>query len=108
MFRLAKLGVFPSRFIDLKDYVDFCALFIFGTAMRRQWMTKGKKSGSISKDTGHKTRSVVSVNHLQSDKSGLVPQLSCKLTSARIWAAQVMVEHFSDLTYVHLIRSTIQ
>ena len=26
----------------------------------------------------------------------------------RIWAAQVMVEHFSELTYVHLIRRTTQ
>ena len=39
---------------------------------------------------------VVSVDQLHSDQTVLVPQLSGKLTSARIWSAQVMVGHFSD------------
>ena len=38
----------------------------------------------------------------------MVPQLSGKLTSARIWSDQLMVDHFSDLTYVHIMIITSQ
>ena len=77
-----------------------------GTARRRQLGTKGKKPGSIKKDTDNNTGYGVSLEQLQKNQPGLVPKLSGKLTSARIWDAQVMVDHFNDLTYVHLIRST--
>ena len=50
----------------------------------------------------------VSVEQLQSDQTVLVPQFSFKITGAIIWLAQVMMDHYSDLTYVQLIRSTIQ
>ena len=35
----------------------------------------------------------VSVDQLQSAQTGLLPQLLGKLTSARIWSAEVMVDH---------------
>ena len=81
---------------------------MFGTEYRRQQITKGKKSGSIRKETGNKLVSGVSVYQLQSDQPGLIPQFSGKLTSARIWSDQVMVDNFSDLTHVHLTRITSQ
>ena len=37
-----------------------------------------------------------------------VSQLSVKLKSARIWYAQVMLDYFSDLHHMHLMRSTTQ
>ena len=43
MFRLAKLGVFPSIFIDLKDDAPLCASWMFGTSRSRKWITKGNK-----------------------------------------------------------------
>ena len=46
---------------------------------------KGKKSGSISKDTNYKPGARVSVYQIQSYLTGLVLQLSGKLTSACIW-----------------------
>ena len=64
MFRLAKLGVLPSKFLDLKDYVLLCASFMFGTARKRQQRTKWKKSGSIRKDTDNNPGAVVSVDHI--------------------------------------------
>ena len=51
---------------------------------------------------------VVSVDQLQSSHPVLVSQFSCKLTSACIWSAQVMMDHFNELTYLHLMRSTNQ
>ena len=62
----------------------------------------------IRKDTDGKPRAGVSVDQLQLSQPGLVPKFSGKHTSARIWTAQVMVDHFSDSPYVHLMRSTIQ
>ena len=81
---------------------------MFVTASRMQWITKVNKSESIRKDTDNNPVSGVSVYQLQSDPPGIVPQLSGKITIAHIWDAQVMVDHFSNLTYVHLMRSTNQ
>ena len=45
MFRLSKLGVLPSIFIDLKDDVHLCASCMFGTERRRQHIKKGTNQG---------------------------------------------------------------
>ena len=81
---------------------------MFGKSRRRQWITKENKSVSIRRETENNPGSGVSVDQLHSSQPGLVPQLSGKLTSARIWASQVMVDHFSDLNYVHTITGTRQ
>ena len=81
---------------------------MFLISRRRKLITKGNKLGSIIKDTDNKAGYGVSVDQLQSDQPELVPQFSGKLTSARIWSVKLMVNHFSDLTYVNLIGSTIQ
>ena len=36
MFRLAKLGVLSSIFLDLKDYAPLCKSYMFGAASRRK------------------------------------------------------------------------
>ena len=51
MFRLAKLGVLPSRFLRLKGDVPLCESCMFGTERRRKWRKKWNKSGSIRKET---------------------------------------------------------
>ena len=71
-------------------------------------MKKVDKPGSIRKETDNKPGYGVSVDQLQSYQTGLVPQFSGKITSAYIWATQVMVDLFIDLMYVQLIRITIQ
>ena len=81
---------------------------MFGTLSRSKWITKGKKSGSIRKENGNNPGDEVSVDQLQLDQPELVPQFSGKLTSTHIWSAQVMMDHFSDVTYLYLIRSTSQ
>ena len=88
--------------------MPLCGSCKFGTVRRKKWTTKGKKSGSIFRDTENKTGAEVSVYQLQSDQPLLVPQFSVELTSAQIWSIQLIVNHFSDLNYVQLMRSTIQ
>ena len=106
MFRIAKLGFLPSLFLDLKYDMTLCVSCVFVTARRMQWITKGKKLESIRKEADNNPVSAVSLDQIQSYQPCLVPQFSVKLTSARIWSAKVMVDHLSDLTYVHLIIST--
>ena len=108
MFRLAKLVVIPSIFLDFKYDVPLCSLFMFRTGRNRQYKIKGKKLVSIRKETDNNPGSGFSVDQLQSDELVLVPQLSGKLTGAKIWSAQVMVDHFSHLVYVDLLISTSQ
>ena len=57
---------------------------MFGTESRSQWRKKGKKSDFIWKGTDNKPRAALFVDQIQSDQTGLVPQFSGKLTSARI------------------------
>ena len=84
MFRLSKLGFLTSRLLYLKDDVPLCYSQMFGRASGRQWMTKGKKSESIGKETINKPGSGVSVDQIQSDQEELVSQFSGKFISAHI------------------------
>ena len=88
--------------------MPLCESCMFGTSRRRQWVKKWSKLGSTRKDTNSKPGSAVSLDQLRSAQLGLSIQLSGKLTSMRILFKKVMVHHFSDLTYVHLIRITSQ
>ena len=108
MVILAKIGVPSSQSLDMNDDVPLCASFMFRTARISQWITKWNKSGTVGKYTDNKQVAAVSVDQLQSDQTGLVPQFSGKLTSTHIWSTQIMVDHFSILTYEHLMRSTTQ
>ena len=80
---------------------------MFIISSRSQWITKGTKSGSKSKETDNNPGSGVSLGQLQSDQLVLVPKFSGKLTSARILDTQVMADHFIDLAYMYLTISTI-
>ena len=51
MSRLEKLGVFPSRCLNLKDNVPLYAPCISGTERRRKCITKRNKSRYASKGT---------------------------------------------------------
>ena len=81
---------------------------MFCTESRLQQRTKGNKSGYILKDTDNKSVSAASFYQIHSAQTVLVLQFLGKLKSARIWSVQVLVDHFSDLTYINLIRSTSQ
>ena len=66
MFRLAKLGVLTSRFLDFNDDVPFCASCMFGSSRRSKWRTKEKISGYIRKETDDNTGAAFSEDQLQS------------------------------------------
>ena len=39
---------------------------------------------------------------------GLIPQIGGHLIAAMIWDANIFVDHFSDIIYIHLMQSTTQ
>ena len=81
---------------------------MFGISKILQCITKGKKSGSIRKETENKPGSAVSEDQFQSARPVLVPQFSGKLTIICSWATQVTVDRFSDLAYENLMGITMQ
>ena len=61
MFRLEKLGVILSRFLDLKDDLPLCESCMFGTASIRKRIVKVNNPVSTNKETENKTGAGVSV-----------------------------------------------
>ena len=108
MFRLSKIVVFPSIFLDLKDGVHLCASWIFGKARKNKLRIKGNKLGFIRKETDNNPVAEVSLDQLKSIQTWYVPRLQGKLSITRSWDAQVVVVHFNYLTYVYLIKIKIQ
>ena len=102
---LAEKGYLPKRLLKCQDKPPKCIACEFGTAHRRPWRTKGKKSGSIRKDDQVKPGDGTSVDQIVSAQPGLIPQMAGFLTSDRIWGATTFCDHVSDFVYVHLMRN---
>jgi len=66
----------------------------------------GKRT--IKKESEDNSGAYVSVDQLVSAQPGLVPQISGRLTSARIWAATVFLDYITRHVYVHLMRDQTQ
>ena len=104
IFLLAELGHLPKRLLDCKSKLPLCVACQFGTAHRRPWRVKGKKSGSIRKANQVEPGDGVSIDQIVSAQPGLIPQMSGFLTSRRIWGVTTFCDHVSDFVYVHLMR----
>ena len=102
---LAKYKFLPKRLLECRDSIPLCVACQFGTAHRRPWRVKGKKSGSIRKDTHVEPGDGVSVDQIISSQPGLIPQMSGYLTSERLWGCTTFVDHVSNYVYVHLMRN---
>ena len=101
---LAKRGFLPKRFLEYPNKVPLCVSCQFGSAHRRPWRTKGKKSGSIRRPEQKEPGDGVSIDQIISSQPGLIPQMSGFLTNKRIWGCTTFVDHVSDFVYVHLMR----
>jgi hypothetical protein len=99
---MAKRGILPSRLAKCR--VPVCQSCLFGKMDKRNWKTKVYQEGGLDKAV--KPGEMVSVDQLQSPIPGLVAQLKGTPTRERYTCATIFVDHFSDLTYVYLQRST--
>jgi hypothetical protein len=99
---MAKRGMLPSRLAKCR--IPSCQSCLFGKLSKRNWRTKEYNEGGL--DKAMRSGEMVSVDQLQSPVPGLIAQLKGTPTRERYTCATVFVDHFSDLTFVHLQRST--
>ena len=107
MFQLVDQGILPPEFAQLKADIPLCASFIYVQAHCKAWHTSGKKL-AMSRDTNNSPGKGTSTDQLVSGQPDLIPQIGGHLNAAIIWAANVFVDHFSNLVYVYLMQSTMQ
>ena len=100
---MAKLGLLPARLA--KCDVPVCSACQFGKASRRPWRQKSTKN-SAEVEPPARPGDVVSVDQSIAGIPGLIAQLAGFLTRARYAVVTVFVDHFSNLSYVHLQRNT--
>ena len=99
---LAVKGVIPSH---LKDaHLPTCRSCLLAKAQRKAWRTKGKKEQTIAPRECKVAGDIVSMDHLQSFIPGFVGQSTGRLTMSRYVGAVFFVDHFSDMSFVHLVK----
>ena len=98
---LSALGILPRKLLKVKP--PKCAGCLYGTMTKRPWCKKSaNKQSSIWEDSG--TGECISVDQMESSTSVFIAQLKGKPTNQRYRAATIFLDHYSDLTYVHLQR----
>ena len=81
-----------------------CAGCLYAATTRVPWRRKGKKMKRLKIET--KPGLCVSVDQLESRLQGFIVQLKSKITNERYNTATISIDHFCDLSYVHLQQST--
>jgi hypothetical protein len=103
--RLSKKGVIPKYLEKVK--APLCYSCMMGKQTRRPWRGKGKKNlRQIRQANETFPGANTSTDQMISPFGGLIPQLKGKLMRAKFYAATIFVDHFTDYTYVHLMRDT--
>lgn len=106
MIKMAEAGLLPR--VISKVRFPTCPSCNIGKATRRPWRHKQ------SRTTKHKQKvptikaagDCVSVDQLQSTTPGLIAQLRGFITKQRYHYATIFVDHYSDLGFVHLQRTS--
>jgi GAG-pre-integrase domain len=98
--RLAAAGELPKRPKNVKD--PMCASCMYGMMTRRPWRTKTSPTQVQGGRSVLEPGDCVSVDQMQSPVPGHIAQVKGHPTKERYTAATVFVDHYSDVTFVHL------
>ena len=101
--RMSNEGRLPPKLQQCRT--PKCAACLYGKATKRSWRTRAKPN-RIAPRTVEGPGDCVSIDQLESSTPGLIAQLRGWLTKQRYTTATVFTDHFSDLSYVYLQRST--
>lgn len=101
--RLANRGCL-SKQLEFVTRMSICASCAFADASKQQWRGKAEPR-KIRKGTDKRGRKT-SCDYPISHESGLIAQVTGRLTYQKYAGAIVFTDHFSDFTYTHLIRGT--
>ena len=97
---MAQVGLIPRDLANVDP--PTCPGCAYGKAIRKKWRHKGMRNNrhiKIATAPGQ----VVSMDQLVSPTPGFVPIHRGRPTNQRYVGATVFVDHYSDLTYVHLM-----
>ena len=99
---MARQGTLPAKLA--KCPIPLCASCFYGKATKRATATKTPVSILPQKKITQPGQ-VVSVDCLTSADPGLIAQMAGGLTNARYLHVCVFVDHYLDLSYVHLLKT---
>ena len=103
--RLAKKGIIPKRLAGIKP--PLCVACQMGKQHRKPWRGKGKKNRKhIRKPEDNFPGANTSTDQMISPYGGMIPQTKGRLMKAKYYAATVFVDHYTDYTYVHLMKDS--
>ena len=103
--KLIKIGLLPTKFRAVLKKPPLCISCVFGKMQKRKWRTSKDDFRPIRKDSESFPGARVSTDQIISAQPGLLPRMEGGHTRARIWAATVFKDHFSDIIYTHLMTS---
>jgi hypothetical protein len=99
---MAKIGTLPKAIETCP--LPVCPSCLYGKAKRKPTQTKAKRSINPAIEV-REPGDCVSVDVLVSNTPGLIAQTKGWMTTRRYCYACVFVDHLSDFTYVHLLRT---
>jgi hypothetical protein len=99
---MARIGTLPTTLETCP--LPVCPSCLYGKAKRKPTQTKTKKSINPARQL-REPGDCVSVDILVSRTPGLIAQTKGWMTTSRYCCACVFVDHWSDFTYVHLLRA---
>jgi Reverse transcriptase (RNA-dependent DNA polymerase) len=102
--QMAANGELPRRLAKCQD--PLCAACLYAQATRRAWRTKATAHQIGEQQTISKPGDCISIDQMESPVPGYVAQMKGIPTKSRYNAATIFVDHYSDITFVHLQQST--
>ena len=96
--KMAAIGCIPTKLARCQ--IPMCQACAYGTMKKRPWRTSATPQTIMYEAS--KPGMCVSVDQLESPLGGLIGQLKGIPTKARFRVATIFIDHYSDLSYVHL------
>ena len=100
---MAKQVIIPRHLATCN--VPICSACQYGKATRRPWRNKTRKD-NLSVTKVRRPGQTVGIDQMISKTPGLIAQMRGFLLRQRYMVCTVFVDHFSNLSYVHLQKST--
>jgi hypothetical protein len=102
--RVTKRGELPKRLARCPDLM--CTSCIYGHMTKKPWRTRAEPITIARQRSITQPGDCVSIDQMESPVPGFVAHIKGTPTKERYNSATVLTDYFSDMTYVHLQKST--
>jgi hypothetical protein len=96
---MSKAGILPWKLASRR--VPVCQVCLFRKATRHLWRRKTARNRQATNMISA-PGDCVSVDQIESTTPGLIAQLKGRPTTKQYKVVRVFVDHYSDMSYVHL------